>query len=118
MDPGNTYERPCSVGIILGQPASSMLSHKAILETTQEKMGNSVVPSDSPLTGKGCKEVVKTLITTFAGDFDVPQDVGDARDWITDPTRKRQKAAEVLVAFEGSLYNEADDWQYLVLPSA
>lgn len=47
--------------------------------------------------------------STFAGDFDVPQDVGDARDGVADPTRKGQKAVQVLIAFEGGLENKADD---------
>lgn len=40
---------------------------------------------------------------TFAGDFNVPQDIGDASDGVSDPTGERQEAFEVLVAFERCL---------------
>lgn len=39
-----------------------MISHKAILETTQKGMSNSVVPSDPPLTSEVCEEVVESLV--------------------------------------------------------
>ena len=41
--------------------------------------------------------------SAFAGDLDVPQDVGNACDWVAYPSRKRQEAVEVLVTFEGGL---------------
>lgn len=56
--------------------------------------------------------------STFSSDFDVPQDVGDACDWVADPTRKRQEAFQVLIAFKGCLKKETDDRQYLAYSSA
>ncbi len=57
-----TYECPRWIGVILRQPASSMISHEAILEATQERMSNTIVPSDSRLTRIVCKEIIELLV--------------------------------------------------------
>ena len=62
VSPTCTYECPRWIGVLLRQPASSMISHEAILEATQERMSNSIVPSDSRLTSEVCKEVVEFLV--------------------------------------------------------